>query len=378
MAHRIAARVSAFLLRRNAAAALLVIATAFVVVHGPRVGANFHETQWEDAQFLRHYETAIQSLPDCFTRMSVFQGLYRPLTTNLYYFAGEKLFGGRIEVYHAISVVVYLANGFLLYLICLNLLPGLWAYGPPIIFVSRFSNVEILRNSVEFQSLLSTFFVLLALKLFIESRARGRWLFGLLSMAAFGLALFSRETAAVFPALLVVYGWLLDRQFSVWRYLVAILAACLLIGLFALAFLSVVNHTKAPLTYDVSFSNIVRNYSAYLLAFMNILTYRLQSVLMVPAIYDLSSALWMRTALTVLFGACAVFFVIQRRLRGRYADSARVFAFGLLLFAIVTAPYVVLHERLFMRYGYFGCAGLAISSGILLQEIATSIMVLVR
>jgi hypothetical protein len=156
------------------------------------------------------------------------------------------------------------------------------------------------------------------------------------------------------------------------RILVTILSAGLLIGLFAAAFASVVNHTRPPLTYDVSFSNIVRNYSAYLLAFLNMLTHRLQSVLMVPAIYGLSSALWMRTALIALFGACAIFFVIQRRLKGRYTDSARVFAFGLLFFAIVTAPYVVLHERLFMRYGYFGCAGLAISSGVLLQEIAAS------
>jgi hypothetical protein len=43
--------------------------------------------------------------------------------------------------------------------------------------------------------------------------------------------------------------------------------------------------------------------------------------------------------------------------------SARVAAFGLLWFFAGTAPFVVLADRLFMRYSYFGHAGLAIAAG---------------
>ena len=45
------------------------------------------------------------------------------------------------------------------------------------------------------------------------------------------------------------------------------------------------------------------------------------------------------------------------------SQPARVAAFGLIWFWVATAPYAVLADRLFMRYSYFGHAGLAVALG---------------
>jgi hypothetical protein len=373
MAPNVAGGIGTFAHRYRAISAFLMIGAAFAIAHGPRVKANYREFQWEDREFIQHNARAIQSLWNCFSKSSVWPGLYRPLTTNLYYFVGRQFFSNQIEVHHLINVAMYLANGFVLYLICLNLFPHPWAFLPPIIFVSRVSHVEVISNTCEFQSLLSIFFTLLALHLFIASQTRAKRLLEMLSIVAFGLALLSKETAVVFLFLLPAYGWLFDRQFSWRRYLAPILASALSTMLFVVLLRHVVGHNRPPLAFDASLSNVVRNYSTYLLAFSNLLTYKLQSIVMVPLVANLASTRLAQLCLSVLAGTSAVFFLIHHRLRGAYIAPARTFVFGILVFVIGAAPYVILSGRLFMRYSYFGHAGLAISSGVVLREVASSI-----
>ena len=50
-------------------------------------------------------------------------------------------------------------------------------------------------------------------------------------------------------------------------------------------------------------------------------------------------------------------------------DSLRLVAFGFAWFLIVTAPYAIFADRLFMRYGYLGHAGLALCVGGLVESI---------
>lgn len=367
-------RTSEFLRRHRTLVVCVLIAAAFAIAHGAHVKAGFRKYQWEDRLFIQHNDGAIHSFGDCFTRSSVWPGLYRPLTTNLYYFVGRKLFSNRIEVHHLISIDFYLANGFLLYLIGLSLIPLPWAAIAPIIFVSRLSHAEVVANSCEFQSLLSVFFTLLALKLFIASGKRQERLFQTLSMMAFTLALLSKETAVVFPALLIAFGWLLDVRFSWRRYLAPTLAAGLCIVLFVLLWQQVAGYQDTGLHFDASFSNIAGNYSAYLLSFFNLLTYKSQSIIMAPAVSRLATTPAMHAAFIVLLAACVIFFMVHKKLRGDYATSARMFVFGILFFVIVSAPYVILTGRQFMRYGYLGHAGLALSSAALLGAIARLIL----
>ena len=348
---------------------LLVIAAAFAVVHGSRVRDNYSTYQWEDKLFIRHNEATIHSLKDCFTKRPVWNGLYRPLTTNLYYFIGRKLFASRIEVYHLINLSLYLANALLLYLICLNFLPHAWALLPPAIFVSRISHVEVISNACEFQTLCSVFFTLLAFKLFMMARTRQRIWPEVFSLGVFILALLSKETAIVFPLLLFAFGWLFDTPRAWLHYIAPLLAVALWTVLFVLIFRAVTGYKPTGFAYDVSFSNVAGSYSAYFLVFFNLFTYGLQNIVMVPAVAELAAADSTKLIFTVLPAAAGIFFVLHRRMPAGYGFSARVTAFGFIWFVIVIAPYVVLQSRLYMRYSYFGHAGLAICTAVLLREL---------
>ena len=352
----------------------LLIAAAFAAAHGGRVKAGFHRYQWEDRIFIDQNDRSIHSLADCFTKTSVWPGLYRPLTTNLYYFLGRHLFSSRIEVYHVISVVFYLANAFLLYLISLRLMALPWAALAPLIFASRLAHAEVVTNSCESQSLLSVFFTLAALYLFMKSGARRNWLFQALSLAAFALALLSKETAVVFPALVIVFGGLLDAQLSWKRYLSTTLAAGLCIVIFVLAWKRIAGYQDTGLHFNVSFSNIVGNYSAYLLSFSDFLTFKSPSVVMTPAVSGIASTQTARIVFIILTAAAVAFFFLgHQTLKGELAAAARVFFFGLLFFLIAEAPYVILAGRQFMRYAYLGHAGLALSAGVSARAIATAL-----
>jgi hypothetical protein len=353
--------------------AVLAIVLAFALVHGERAKDNFSEPQWEDRAFIRHSEATIHSLGDCFTERPLWPGLYRPLTTNLYYFVGRKLFSNHIGVHHLINVSVYLANGFLLYLICLSFLPRLWSLVPPVFLVSRFSHVEVVSNTCEFQTLASVFFTLLALKLFMMGRLRGGRLFGNLSLVAFVLALFSKETALVFPALLAAFVWFFGKR-PAWRSLILpTLVAALWTILFAAVFRGASDFQSTGFVYNFSVSHLLGDYTAHLLTFFNWLTYRLEDIIMIPRISELAGTTLLQVCLLVVVAASIIFGSIHRKSQSTFAASGRVLVFGFVFFMIAVAPYVILESRLFMRYGYFAHVGLAICGGALLHKIVSTI-----
>jgi hypothetical protein len=358
--------------RHQIPVAVVAIACAFVVAHGGRALRNLPDYQWEDRVFIQHGTREVGSLGDCFTKRPVWPGLYRPLTTNLYYFVGRKVFANRIEVHHLINVVFYLANGFLLFLVCRRVLAYPGALIPPVLFVSRFSHVEVVSNTCEFQSLLSVFFTLLAIDLFIAGRSgrpsREQW-----SLVAFALALFSKETAVVLPALLIVYWWLFDEVGSWRRYLAPWGVAVIWAVLFALVFRRVSDSAPTGFSYDLSFWKVAGDYAAYLLAFVNLLTHDLANVVITPAVASLAATFPARVGVIALFAVALTVAVFHKRFRGARAGLVRVFALGVLFFGVATAPYVILEARLFMRYAYLGHAGLAISSGALLLAVVRSV-----
>jgi 4-amino-4-deoxy-L-arabinose transferase-like glycosyltransferase len=353
--------------------AALAIALAFTLVHGSRVRDNLAVAHWEDMDFIRHNASNVHSLQDCFTERPLWPGLYRPLTTNLYYYAGRVLFANRIEVHHGINIALYLINAFLVYLICLRLLPGWWALVPPVLFASRFSHVEVVLNTCEVQTLLSVFFTLLALKLFMSARPGERGYYYVLSLIAFGLALLSKETALVFPAILLAYGILYDEK-RAWRHYIppaglAIIWAVLYITVFR----AVTDHEPTGFTYRSGAGHLLTNYAAYLLTFVNLLTHRLGNMAMVQPVSRVAGTAAVRFFFAACVIACAAYYIFRARAgrypRGRY--GAMVFGFAFFLIAL--CPYAILESRLFMRYGYAGHAGVAISVGALLYYIVTAI-----
>jgi hypothetical protein len=345
------------------------IAGAIALAHGERVASSFSQQHWEDTLFFEHVRQHVKSFPDCF-RYPLWPGLYRPLTTNCYYYVVGRLTPKRVEAHHLISLLTYGLNGLLLFALCRRLLGWPWALVPPLLFVSRLAHAEVVTNSVEFQVLLSVAFSLLALVLFVRGRSRGApW--PLLACVALALALLSKETALVVPAILLAYGWMFDEP-AAWR---AYLAPLVVVLGWAAAFATVLRglsgHAATGFAYVDSVHSALVSYATYLLSFSNLLTGATPNRITPRHLVRLAGSPVAISAIVLLFAATAVGVVLQRRLHA--GVPVRGVLLGLTFFLLGTAPFVTLEDRLYLRYGYFGHAGLAIACGALLQWLVSRV-----
>ena len=348
--------------RRRALPGLLgaiLVLGALAVAHGPAAYRNLHRRHWEDRRFFVHNRENIASVGECFTKPSTWPGLYRPLTTNCYYLVGRELWDNRIEVYHAINLAVFAANGLLLLGLCRRWMPPPWSWLAPALFVSRLAHGQVVAYSSEFQALLSVFFALLAMRLFLSGRARERGWLEALSLVAFVLALLSKEAVVAWAALLCLHGWLFDRPSAWRRYLPPLAVAAAWVLLLTFVIRPVVTPEPTGFEYDFSTAMLGRTL-AYLLAFFNVLCWNLPAdMTMAPGAEDLAGSLGAQlvfVALLVAEGA-AVWWL---RRRPAVETAPRLAVFGLGWFLLAVAPFVVFRDRLFMRYGYFPHAGLAV------------------
>jgi hypothetical protein len=323
--------------------AVLLATVALACVHGRRLVENLAQTQWEDDLFFRYTREHIHTLIDCFRLPGPYPGLYRPLTTNLFYFVGLGAFGQNLAAYHLICLCLAIFNAALLYRIAFRLLRSGWALLAPVLFVSRLANVEVLTHSCEFQSLFAVFWALLCVDWFVEGRIG--W-----SIVAFVLALASKETAIVIPAILIVHGILFDRRRKRRSHLGHLVVA----GLWTVASLAL--HDRATgFRYDFSPSNVLRNLAAYLLAFCNPLVWPLDDWVMPARVSTIASWRVTQLGIAALLALCLVSLARARA-------WVSILGFGFAWFVIATLPVAIFEGRLFMRYGYFGYAGLSIAA----------------
>lgn len=348
----------------------LVIALSIMMGHGARIASNFSQVHWEDALFQQHVQERVHSFADCFTE-HLWPGLYRPLTTSCYYWVMGRLTGGAIEFYHLVNLLFYALNGLLLFVLCQRLFAWPWTLAPIALFVSRCAHAEVVTNSVEFQVLISLFFLLLTLELMIRGASEGRIELQLLAGVMLILALFSKETAIVAPALLLLYAWLFHCP-QLWRG-VAALGAIVLVwaGLFVTLLRSLTAYAPTGFAYDFSPGALLFKYNVYLLGFANTLVAGEGNPVTSDLLLSTAGtpfALSCFTLLSLLTGALIVW---SRQLNFWGADQLRTLLFGLGFFAIATAPFVLLQDRLFLRYSYGGHAGLAIAVAVILQSLVT-------
>jgi len=160
-------------------------------------------------------------------------GLYRPLTTLSYLLNYAVLGNGnRPAGYHWINFFLHAANVFLVFALALRLMAGkaramrtaffialLWAVHPVL--------TESVTNIVGRADLLAGFAVLSGFLLYLKSReATGwrqfAWLVGLAAATAVGV--FSKESAVVLPAVIVLYELVCGKQ---WRRMLAGMLATL-------------------------------------------------------------------------------------------------------------------------------------------------------
>jgi hypothetical protein len=357
--------------RRSLIAGAALVLASFALVHGAHFVRNLPKRHWEDGRHFHHNRTNIHSIADCFTRPSAWAGgaeaTYRPLSANLYYFLGRTLFANRIEVYHAVDGLTFLLNALLLLLVARELLPGWVAVLPAALFASRWAHAQDFAYTSNFDTLSYVALSLTAVLLFLRARRTERRRPEVLALVAFGLALFCKEGAIVWPAIVTVYGWLFDRV-EAWRKYVA---AWIVAGAWALAYTRILHHLypaeQPTFTLDWSVAGLLSRYAAYALSMSNSLVPKVDPEgsgwAMPPRVSALSGsapAILLIAALVVV----EVAVLVAARLRpARVGRSLRVAAFGVAWFFAATAPYAVLAHRLFIRYSYFGHAGLALAVG---------------
>ena len=352
-------------------AGIAVVVGAFALVQGPRVIHNLPKWHWEDGRHFHHNRQQIHSIADCFLLPSAWEGgaesTYRPLSANLYYLAGRSVFGNNVEVYHAIDAAAYLANGILLFLLCRQLLPGPFALIPPVVFVTRLAHRQDFEYTSNFDTLSYAGLCLLALLLFVRARRQERRFPEAGAAFVFGLALLCKEAAVVWPALVTAYGWLFDRS-AAWRKYVP---GWVLAALWVVCYREMV-HLLYPagtpgFTLDFAPSHVLARYGAYLLGILNALVPTVDPEKAGWAIPPHLRAFAASTPLVVAMASLAavdVVLLVAARWRPQLVGAAaRVVAFGLTWFFAGTAPFVVLADRLFIRYTYFGHAGLSVAIG---------------
>ncbi len=389
-------------------AATFAIAAAVALVHGSWIAATWSTMTWEDPMWFEYVAREIRTPVDCFTAQPLWPGLYRPLTTGCYYAAGVSLFGQQIEPFHAITVAMYGANGVLLFALARQLLPRgswLWALVPALLWVSRRAHVETVTLAVEFQSLFAVFCSLLAILVFIGGRdvgmaddpvgplarprhappatsraglrlARAGDAFSariLLTALLLILALLSKESAVILPAILLAHDWIFQRLRTRRDWLPHLLLFAISTTwavLFFTVFRATSGYEPTGFGYASSLAGTLRvalrNVTAHSIDFSNLLvtSYSLrENIILAPSVARWSLVGWVQGIVAVILLAALTASLALGRRTLTVARDTRPVVFGLTFFLLAIAPFLVFDDRLFMRYSYFSHAGLALAAG---------------
>jgi hypothetical protein len=135
-------------------------------------------------------------------------GSYRPVV-SLTYWAERRLFGPRPAVFHLFDMLLHAAGAALLLLVLQRIVPGgPFAIGAALLFAVHPALSEAVCSVVGRADLLAGTAFLAALLLHRRATAGGGARWDAAALVCVGLALFSKEYAAVFPLLLFLFDWL--------------------------------------------------------------------------------------------------------------------------------------------------------------------------
>lgn len=133
-------------------------------------------------------------------------GIWHPLTWMSYQLETSVFGADSPGPRHAVNLGVHLLNGILLFLLCLRLTGARWAsLLVAILFCIHPQHVQPVAWIAERKEVLAAFFFLLSLYLYTVYRVRGNYRPDyFLSLAAFGLALLCKPSAAPLPVILLL------------------------------------------------------------------------------------------------------------------------------------------------------------------------------
>jgi len=128
----------------------------------------------------------------------------------------HALWGLNPSGYHRVNLLLHIANALLVWLVLVRLkVPGAWLAGA--IFALHPVQVESVAWITERKNVLMVFFFLLTLlawAAFVDERTKRRWLFYVLALVLYGLALSAKTTACTIPAALLLILWLQRRRIN--------------------------------------------------------------------------------------------------------------------------------------------------------------------
>jgi len=181
-----------------------------------------------------------------------------------------------------------------------------------------------------------------------------------LGLLAFAGALLSKESTVAVPAIVSAATWLYAPR--AWRRDLAWWALALAWALpFALVLRGLGGSADTGYAYDVSPFGIARRTAGYVLMFANSSVDRHDSSGVPELVARLTHSAWTAAPLLLAGLALLALFARARSLgNAPTREGARGLAFGAAWFVAASAPFVVLEDRLFLRYSVLGNAGLAL------------------
>ncbi|PJE67231.1 hypothetical protein COU95_03480, partial [Candidatus Shapirobacteria bacterium CG10_big_fil_rev_8_21_14_0_10_40_9] len=130
---------------------------------------------------------------------------YRPLTTQVYLFGIRFLFGLQPLFFHLVAFVFFLANLLLVFKIVEKTVRDRnLGFLAAFLYAINASNLGSLAYISVFEEIGMAFFFFLSFWFYLQKK---KWAF-----LTFILALLSRETAIIFPLLLIFYEWFLGKK----------------------------------------------------------------------------------------------------------------------------------------------------------------------
>jgi len=193
---------------------LLLLALTCLLVYGNGLRNGFI---WDDHYLVdgNMFLSDWRSIPKLFTT-NLFAGgggpsaFYRPIQT-LTYMVEYHLWGLKPFGYHLTNLLLHLANAMLLYTLIAQLATRRAALVASLLFVVHPLQTEAITYISGRADPLSLGFLLLALLAYREAQRGPHWnRYRYASLAAFLLALLSKESAMIFPALLALYDLTTD------------------------------------------------------------------------------------------------------------------------------------------------------------------------
>ncbi len=290
---------------------------------------------------------------------------YRP-TATLTYFFDALVFKGTSMGCHLTNLLLHIANVLLLYTLITLLLSSITAGLFGAAFFSVHPIVTESVNAIGFrEDLLVLLGILAGLIVFLKSdkisNPTKQFLCDILQCMIFTIAIFSKESAVIYPVLLVAIIYVKKIPFRLYKRLLVMLG--LVVSFYLIIRFSIMNNpNETPLIYPGGYfiTNIYTmlkvfyNYIALLIYPMNLLADH-----QVPAVRDFSYMIALQAGLIMIMVLIVGYFFLRQR---------KIWSYGIVWFLISLSPVMNIIKIVNIsaeRYLYVPLAGLALSLAVL-------------